>query len=621
MEILYGFGFFIIYLYIHFANMKNNNNITEKSFIKKTLTSITFGIEEQVPKEQVYQSMALILFSYIGVLFLIFFGVLAISKADMLHATILGISALLYTIGDIYLYKTKKLGISAFYLAVVTSLFFIYMFTTGGTGQTGILWIVLYPLVTIYVLGIKKGSIFSAIFLLISIFLLVFAPESIMHVNYKTNVVIRYIAVYIISHMLACIYLILKEKEFNNIKSSASQSKKESKVKDEFLSNLSYQIRTPLNNIMVLSNLISQFKLDKNQEDLVNTIQASAANLANVVNKIVNVSSVELATDKSKNISFNLFSTIENTLKIFKDQKDKAIDINFNQPELIKTNNVFGDPIKLKQILLNIIENIIRGDQSSSLKIDFEISSTYETAKSIDLLFVIKNNNPINIPTLEDQKRQVVDQTFSSTNLAQPEEQEITYIDLTIARKIIELYESKLNIESTSQFIKFSFILKFKKVQKQRIESSTEKKTLVPEKVKLKKSVDLKDSNVLLVEDNLINQKIVLLSLQKMVKNIDIANNGKEALDKFGSSKYDLILMDIQMPVMDGMIATKKIREIESSTSNEYTPIIAITANALSGDKENCLAAGMNDYISKPFQIEILIEKMQNLLTSSKEQT
>jgi CheY-like chemotaxis protein len=128
--------------------------------------------------------------------------------------------------------------------------------------------------------------------------------------------------------------------------------------------------------------------------------------------------------------------------------------------------------------------------------------------------------------------------------------------------------------------------------------------------------VELRDANVLLVEDNLINQKIVVLSIQKLVKSIDIANNGKEALDKFGTSKYDIILMDIQMPIMDGIIATKKIREIEQST-NTSTPIIAITANALAGDKEICLAAGMDEYISKPFQVEILIQKITKLLNKN----
>jgi CheY-like chemotaxis protein len=128
--------------------------------------------------------------------------------------------------------------------------------------------------------------------------------------------------------------------------------------------------------------------------------------------------------------------------------------------------------------------------------------------------------------------------------------------------------------------------------------------------------VEIGEASILLVEDNLINQKIVLLSLEKLVRNIDIASNGKEALDKFGTANYDLILMDIQMPVMDGFLATKKIREIEAST-NSFTPIIAITANAMSGDREACLAVGMDDYISKPFQIDILVEKMKTLLSKS----
>jgi CheY-like chemotaxis protein len=119
---------------------------------------------------------------------------------------------------------------------------------------------------------------------------------------------------------------------------------------------------------------------------------------------------------------------------------------------------------------------------------------------------------------------------------------------------------------------------------------------------------------VLLVEDNLINQKIVILSIQKLVKNINVANNGQEALDKFNAGKHDIILMDIQMPVMDGIQATKKIREVELEKRIVPTPIIAITANALAGDREHCLASGMDEYISKPFQVEVLVSKMKNLL-------
>jgi CheY-like chemotaxis protein len=185
------------------------------------------------------------------------------------------------------------------------------------------------------------------------------------------------------------------------------------------------------------------------------------------------------------------------------------------------------------------------------------------------------------------------------------------YIDFTIAKKIIEYYGGELKVTTSSEqtMLKFGFIIKKGTAGTHKPEFDKETSQLLM----VKNKVELINANILLVEDNAINQKIIILSLKNHVKSIDIANNGKDALDKFGTTKYDLILMDIQMPVINGIAATKKIRELES-TSNTQTPIIAITANALSGDKEACLAAGMNDYISKPFQVDVLVNKMKVLL-------
>ena len=130
---------------------------------------------------------------------------------------------------------------------------------------------------------------------------------------------------------------------------------------------------------------------------------------------------------------------------------------------------------------------------------------------------------------------------------------------------------------------------------------------------KEKSQKELKDIRILLVEDNLINQKITHLTLKPLVNSIDTASNGKEALDKFGAAAYDLILMDIQMPIMSGLVAAEKIRALESST-NTHVPIIAITANAMIGDKEKCMSAGIDDYISKPFQPSALIEKIKKYI-------
>jgi CheY-like chemotaxis protein len=186
-----------------------------------------------------------------------------------------------------------------------------------------------------------------------------------------------------------------------------------------------------------------------------------------------------------------------------------------------------------------------------------------------------------------------------------------SYLNFSIARKIVQFYHGNFEVRSKNHTtnINLAFLLSNDKTQKE-----VKEETQDDQIIQLQTSQNLEDANILLVEDNSINQKIVLLSLKNKVKNIEVANNGKEALNKFGTTKYDLILMDIQMPVMNGIVATKKIRELESST-NTHTPIIAITANALSGDKESCLAAGMNEYISKPFEVEILLQKMRNLLT------
>ena len=263
--------------------------------------------------------------------------------------------------------------------------------------------------------------------------------------------------------------------------------------------------------------------------------------------------------------------------------------------------NFIGDPIKVKQIFLNIIENLIKStERKSSITVTYNLLK--ETATNCEVHFKI-NITPSILGTIKED------------NQGTPDEEGV--MDLSIANKLLEHNGGVIDIQTDRENTIISFNLTF---QKSKIETEVTypgKIDSVAAAIEAKSvPVELKDANVLLVEDNLINQKIVVLSIQKMIKNIDIANNGKEALDKFGTSKYDIILMDIQMPVMDGIIATKKIREIEQST-NTSTPIIAITANALAGDKEICLAAGMDDYISKPFQVEVLIQKMRKLLNKS----
>jgi CheY-like chemotaxis protein len=316
---------------------------------------------------------------------------------------------------------------------------------------------------------------------------------------------------------------------------------------------------------------------------------------------------VKIEKELSSQVNFDLYSAIDNILKLFRDQHKDRLELNLHVARSIKTTYI-GDPIRIKQIFLNIIENIIKANPEGKLfiEINLDVSDEHDNESRL--------NYSIRCPQLQLESddygnfysRPGTDLIKDGTY--QPDDY---FIDFTIAKKIVEYYGGELVITSKDEqtLITFGFILKKGSTGVQKPEVDRETTQIL----QLKNRVELKNANILLVEDNAINQKIIILSLKNIVKNIDIANNGKDALDKFGTAKYDLILMDIQMPVINGIVATKKIRELES-TSNTQTPIIAITANALSGDKETCLAAGMNDYISKPFQVDVLVNKMKLLL-------
>ena len=488
---------------------------------------------------------------------------------------------------------------------LLISAYLFLLFITGGTENMGRFWIITFPIIAIFFYGIKKGAILSAIFFIIC-GLLLFLPFDwnktyTLGALFKWKLMVSYIGLYLVCQ----VYVSLMAKRTTQFKRQVRNLNDQLKSKEEFISKLSHQIRTPLNNIMVTSNLLTSTKIDDQQKDLVETIQASTNNLVNVVNNISKVSSIDFSHSGTK-ISFNLESTLNSTIHLFQTLNHDRITIKLI-PKSDLHFNLLGDPVKVKQIFLNIIENIIRNSSDQKIEIAILYSVLKESDRNCELSFRMEANIPLKLDPA------ALEATGIEENQGEDTEGNY-YFDFTIAKKLIEHSGSQLLIDPLKDSTVFSFFLIFNTTNavgsKEHKRGSSD---FVQTEIATSPAVDLKDANVLLVEDNLINQKIVILSIQKLVKNIDIANNGKEALDKFGTSKYDLILMDIQMPVMDGIIATKKIREIESST-NQRTPIIAITANALAGDKENCLAAGMNDYISKPFQPESLINKMRNLL-------
>jgi CheY-like chemotaxis protein len=560
------------------------------SILEKIICLITPGYsameEDKANKIFIYH-----LISYISILSLLIVGIRYLLEEDLLNAIVLSGAFVLILINSLLFPASKKFDKAALILTVILGIVFLYTIYFHERMPYAWLWILLYPVFVMILLGIKKGLTISAIFPLLIIPGLFF-PDLFMGQKSDLIFVLTIFSGYY--SLLVVIYLFnfLKAKEISTYQKQLENSLNEAQKKNEFIYSLSHQLRTSLSNIILVNNLVKSSELNENQEDLVDTLMASTNNLVDTVNKMANVSPIDLALIKESRVSFDIHLTLNSIIKLFKN--DPKLKIEFSVLPEIK-NYAIGDPIKLKQIFLNLLQSILQlnTDYIQILNIIIDLKS--QTKNEMQLVFSFES-----CLSPSGEKKDCISKT------------EEPIFDFSNIHKLIESVDGNLIIEKRDKLNIIEFIIKFEIDHNKTVDN----KILEESDLETKKETNLKDANILLVEDNLINQKIVLLSLKNTVKNIDVASNGKEALDKFGTAKYDLILMDIQMPVMDGMIAAKKIREIESST-NTQIPIIAITANALAGDRENCLAVGMNDYISKPFQVDILIQKMKFLLTTN----
>jgi len=372
----------------------------------------------------------------------------------------------------------------------------------------------------------------------------------------------------------------------NSVKNLLEEVSTANARKDNVIPDFSHKIREPLNNLVIITDMLMGSDLGHKERDLVETFIASTKNMVTSVNELTMQSARSISFESRKHIRFNLMSTIQNTIELY-NLKDKAsIDFTLNRKEYFDIE-CLGDPIILKQILLDIFNNIENQDAGKPVNVTIDVKKVRESGSEVFAGLRIRTNNNIALINEKDLQHSLAARLITNRR---------------------GLFSQELGTDYSILNISIPFTLA---VTEQRLK-------IVPREIdeadrKEKVYRELKDINILLVEDNLINQKITLLTLKPLVNSIDTASNGMEALDKVSEYQYDIILMDIQMPVMSGLIAAEKIRAIEANTES-HIPIIAITANAMLGDKEKCISAGIDDYISKPFQPSVLIEKIRKYI-------
>jgi len=383
---------------------------------------------------------------------------------------------------------------------------------------------------------------------------------------------------------------IKKQNEFELI-SAKEKAEYASKAKADFLSTMSHEIRTPLNGIIGTTNLLLESSPKDDQLKLLEALRFSGKTLMHIINDILDFSKIESGKIKLENSVFDLkelMDSINSTFQLRAEQKGLNLTFSCHQ-EMPKI--VFGDSSKLLIVLNNLIGNAIKFTNKGSVKIygDFRFPHKGEveiTFKIVDTGIGISKENFDKVFESFSQEGQYINRKFGGTGLG-----------LAITKKLIEIQRGQISLESQvgkGSTFKFSipFLLPNKKPKQVKNPEESEKELF-----------DLKEAKVLLVEDNPMNQMIAETFLTKWNAKVTIANNGLEALNKLKEETYNVILMDIQMPIMDGYEATKQIR---GTLGLKELPIIALTASAMIEVRKKVLAAGMNDMVTKPFEPKAL---------------
>jgi len=422
----------------------------------------------------------------------------------------------------------------------------------------------------------------------------------------------------------------IKELE-HEVNLARKDSEDANRKKTMFLANMSHEIRTPMNSIIGIHGILKETRLTEEQKEFLEIINIASQNLLIIINDILDLSKIEAGELTLEDKPFSLQDEVQQVIKLLSlKARGKGIElssiIDFNIPPV-----VIGDAVRLKQILINLANNAIKFTSEGEVRIAIALinPNTVDSENHKEYIpdgISLENLNPgmcllkfevsdTGIGISEEDLKTLFSE-YAQIENPLVRRFEGTGLGLSISRNLTHLMKGKMGVISKQgEGSVFWFTLLLEVGDKSQLKKELEVKSPKHEKTRKLK--------VLLVEDNLLNQKFAMTTMKREGHEVDLAENGRIALEYFQRKHYDLILMDIAMPVMDGMDASRLIREIErekmqsmgNPEASDFTPvkIVAVTAHILMADKEKCIAAGMDDFLAKPYRPDDLLKVIERL--------
>ncbi|WP_158993561.1 response regulator [Mucilaginibacter sp. L196] len=505
-------------------------------------------------------------------------------------------------------------------LATAVNLLDVF-YTFQNVNIVTIQMVILVVIFSFYMLGQTYGIFYSILNLIpVLIFLVVqynhayfiqFKPEQIDQSTIIIAVFANFILlIYIHSHFYTAFYLNIQELKKTSedqavlnekLGSAIDKAEKSSQAKSEFLSTMSHEIRTPLNAVIGMSNLLLMSNPRHDQRENLEILKFSGSNLLAIVNDVLDFNKIESGKVIFENIGFNLTELMQ---AICGGQKIKAAEkgllFNLDIDDSLNTKVLFGDPTRITQIIFNLVSNAIKFTKEGNIGVSCSVIE--DRHNTITVNFAVKDTGI----GIDQHNIDTIFEPFAQESITTTRQYGGTGLGLAIIKRLLELQGLKMNVNSVvGHGSEFSFNMEFPVSTEQHVPR-------VDNKLPLQANDTLNHIRMLIAEDNVVNVMLMKKLLSKWNITPTIAENGERAVQLVQYGNFDIILMDLQMPIMNGFDAAIEIRKLPDP-KKANVPIIALTASALFDIRERVFNSGMNDYVSKPFKPEELLEKIHTL--------